>query len=611
MIALPEEPRRADGELSEQPTDVPVPAPRRQRSHPVPSVGTWVGPKEEPARFELLEQVGSGAEGSIHRARYVGRGGSHELVAVKRYRRSPQAGTDASGDDAWQRVNDQAWHLSRLPRSDHLVHVRQVFRGQVVSSGRPDPEGVVPIVVMDWIDGEPPGTLLRRDPVELPVRLGWIRDLAEAVELLHTVSRADRDPLVHADIKPGNCLIAPGRGLVLVDTGTVQRAGGDGDLRGLRTLRYAAPEVLRDPGRQRQPESDLYAFAAVAFQFLTLQQPPDSGADGYLDKAVQTILCSDALPDSDRPRVAAHLAALLDPEPAHRYAGGTVAWARELTLLLDPAPLSAPVSAPLRRRMKIGIGVAAGVLAIVGGLGLRALSPTDEPTVTSAPSAAASATGAPASTGPDPAPADAAPTLDFADLPAFDVTSGPVLYSQDLATPSAAWPATTAAGYTTRYSDAGYELELTSTGEFEPATAPRTPSVSDQLVTATATTIAGQGGWGVWCRGTDQAGSRRYEFLISHTGAVQIIEPGDTGTGWIYLRGLDLSQPVTLTAHCADVIGAPIELTLVVNGRVALTYRPSITLGPGYAGIEGMTFADVEGPKITAAYRRFTIARAI
>ena len=145
------------------------------------------------------------------------------------------------------------------------MHARQVFRGRVVSSGRPDPEGVVPVVVMDWIDGEPPGTLLRRDPVELPVRLGWIRDLAEAVELLHTVSRADRDPLVHADIKPGNCLIAPGRGLVLVDTGTVQRAGGDGDLRGLRTLRYAAPEVLRDPRRQRQPESDLYAFAAVAF----------------------------------------------------------------------------------------------------------------------------------------------------------------------------------------------------------------------------------------------------------------------------------------------------------------------------------------------------------
>ena len=288
-----------------------------------------------------------------------------------------------------------------------------------------------------------------------------------------------------------------------------------------------------------------------------------------------------------------------------------MAWARELTLLLDPAPLSAPVSAPPRRRIRIGIGVAAGVLAIVGGLGLRAISQADEPIVASAPSAAASATGAPATTGPDPALADAAPTLDFADLPAFDVGSGPMLYSQDLATPSAAWPATTAAGYTTRYSDAGYELELTSTGEFEPVTAPRTPSVSDQLVTATAATIAGQGGWGVWCRGTDQAGSRRYEFLISHTGAVQIIEPGDTGTGWVYLRGLDLSQPVTLTAHCADVIGAPIELTLVVNGRVALTYRPSMTLGPGYAGIEGMTFADVEGPKITAAYRRFTIARGI
>ena len=121
---------------------------------------------------------------------------------------------------------------------------------------------------------------------------------------------------------------------------------------------------------------------------------------------------------------------------------------------------------------------------------------------------------------------------------------------------------------------------------------------------------SGQGAWGVWCRGIDRTGTKRYEFLVSHAGAVQIIEPGGIGSGWKYVEGLDTSVPVTLAARCADRVGAPVELTLAVNGRIALTYRPQTILGPGPAGIEGMTFSDVNGTTVTASYSRFTIHRA-
>ena len=46
----------------------------------VPTVGYWVGPEDEPARFERLEHVGGGAEGVIFRARCVGPSGETEFV---------------------------------------------------------------------------------------------------------------------------------------------------------------------------------------------------------------------------------------------------------------------------------------------------------------------------------------------------------------------------------------------------------------------------------------------------------------------------------------------------------------------------------------------------
>jgi serine/threonine protein kinase len=580
-----------------------------------------VGPADEPARYERLQEVGSGAEGAIYRARYVGRDGADETVALKQYRRPADAPDTWPSDGTWHQVRDQAWHLSRLPRNDHLVRVREVFLGTVTAFGQLSDPCPVPFVVMEWIDGKPPDAVLREQVVELEIRLAWIRDLAEAIELLHTVSRTDSDPLVHADIKPGNCLIGPKRSLVLVDTGALQRAGGLGNHRGLRTPRYAAPEVLQNPGRQRRAESDLYALGAVAFHFLTREQPPEADREDYLDVAKAALLRCTDLPEDCRADVAAHLGELLDPDPSRRGVGGAVAWARDLTNLLESAaptelmghtapgarsPSAATDSpGPLGggSRRTASVTTIAAAMVLIAGL-LVAHNIGQGGTVPATPSEAAKPT--PGNN------ADAHPTwpsIDFAGLHPFDAGGGALLYAQDLTQSSAEWAATTGPSYTTRYTSSGYELHVADKGVFQPVPTPPASSVSDEVVTATATTISGQGAWGVWCRGTDEAGSRRYEFVLSHAGAVQIVEPGDTGTGWVYVSGLNLSQPVTLSARCADVVGAPVELTLVVNGRIALTYRPTTILGPGHAGIEGMTFSDVEGPTIDAAFRRFEIRR--
>lgn len=585
----------------------------------VPTVGYWVGPEDEPARFERLEHVGGGAEGAIFRARRVGPSGETEFVALKQYRPPPGAPANWPLDGTWRQIENQAWLLRGLPRTDHLVRVRDEFLGATSGPGLgDDPQSAnkafdTPFVVMEWIDGARPDVAMRASSVPLTTRLGWVRDLAEAVDLLHSVSRTDRFPLVHGDIKPGNCLVTRDRGLVLVDTGALQLADGVGNVRGLRSPPYAAPEVLARPGRRRGTATDLYSLGAVAFYLLTAIEPPSAEHDGYEQAARDLLLGRQSLQADLRPAVAAHIMKFFAADPAQRTRSSAWQWARELTEIVCPPVPTIVVSSPRRvsrRRVALvgglAILVAAGVSAVLASTG------GDTPASGHAASPAASAPAAPGATTSTPAPATW-PSKMFADLPPFKAGGGRVLYEQTFATPSGEWPDATLPGYETHYRDGGYELHILGHGVYQPVPGPQIGSVTDEVVSATATVQSGQGGWGIWCRGIDQAGSSRYEFLISHAGAVQIAGPDGYGTGWVYLVGLDTSAPVTLAARCADVVGAPVELTLAVNGRTALTYRPDSTglLGPGYVGIEGMTFSDVSGPTIAAAYSRLEVRRAV
>ncbi len=553
-------------------------------ARPVPSVGCWVGPPDEPARYERLELVGGGAEGTIHRARFVGRAGAPRPVALKQYRRPRRAAPDWPADGTWHQIRDQALMLAGLPATGRLVRVLEVFLGAVRGTGVEPGEPVTPFVVMEWVDGVRPDVLLDGDrgAVSLAVRLAWVVDLAAAVDLLHSTSRTDDTPLVHGDIKPGNCLVDAGRGLVLVDTGAVHPVDGIGDHRGLHSPPYAAPEVVSAPGRRRAPAADLYSLGAVAVHLVTREPPPDP-ACGDVAGAVGAALrrCAD-LPARRRDAVAAHLLQLLDPDPGRRATIGASAWARELTRTATP---------PRRdRRRTAGLVAGVAVVALVGAVGLP---PLLDGTTT----------------------ASGWPTVGWTDLDPFEAGVGAVLYAHDFTAPEAPtwtdWPDADTVESVTRRTATGYALHVTGRGTTAPVPAPPAASVSDEVVSATATVTSGQGIWGVWCRGVDAAGTRRYGFQISHTGAVRIVTPDNEVPDWVAVTGLDLSRPVTLAARCADVPGAPVELTLAVNGRVVLGHRPTVVLGPGYAGIEGATFADVEGPTITAEFNRFAVHRSV
>ena len=242
--------------------------------------------------FEILEELGRGAQAVVYRAR---EGESAEEVALK-----------------WLDA-DQEWSLRRefrLARSvshPNLVRLRELHQG---------PDGV--FFTMDVVAGP---DILRRcrqaGPVGSPKRLELTRrlfgQLADALGYLHAAA------FIHRDLKPGNVLVDRGDRLVLLDFGLSRRVSSPQAWRGgtSGTLAYVAPERFR--GAPASPGSDWFSFGVLLVEALTDALPGGT--------ATQTIASSfagrplthwlDALPATAadlRPLVES----LLDPSPHRR-----------------------------------------------------------------------------------------------------------------------------------------------------------------------------------------------------------------------------------------------------------------------------------------------------
>lgn len=115
-----------------------------------------------------------------------------------------------------------------------------------------------------------------------------ILQVAEAVTYLHTVER-----LVHGDLKSANVLVSDSGDALLADFGlstfiekTQTSATTATNVRQMYTVRFAAPEILRDvagnPSRLRSKtrESDVYAFGMLVLEAIT-ERPPWEGCENF------------------------------------------------------------------------------------------------------------------------------------------------------------------------------------------------------------------------------------------------------------------------------------------------------------------------------------------
>ena len=201
-------------------------------------------------RFEILEGLGSGSMGQVFRAR------DEELqrvVALKLL--FPR-----------EEMADMGLREARaIARLDHENIVR-IFDVSEWTEGPGEP--LVPVLVMECLEGESLAAVLRREK-----RLGPRRALDIMRGVTAGLAHAHAHHIVHRDLKPSNVFIT-GQGTVkLLDFGLAWLTGGPSALPHLPTAGtppYMAPEQWRGQVDER---ADLWAAGIMLYELLTGELP--------------------------------------------------------------------------------------------------------------------------------------------------------------------------------------------------------------------------------------------------------------------------------------------------------------------------------------------------
>jgi hypothetical protein len=412
--------------------------------------GLFAGPIDAPDRFELLGDGRRGGEGTTWRASYHGELRSAVPLAVKALHPPDGADDDWPSADVLQRWKDRTVLLQHLhlPR---LVWLNEVFVG-----APPHPEGresdgpPVPYLVMEWLEGLTLAELAGGEPAGAATvgqRMQYVHEAAEALQQLHAASRSAGNPSLHRDVKPGNCIVHPARGVVLIDVGGIRTAADGYDPAGMHTPAYTAPEILRNPYRAREDSGDWYALGALAVFCLLGADPPPAGAalPDLLAPRIRAVARTAGVTDPDA--LAAHVLAMLRSDPASRPADG-LEWAAELRRLAVTGR-AVPAARPRNRRWPTLAAASALALAGLGG-GVAVAAPwiSAEPGTTVAdPIVSSGATASPAPTVMPSMASVAAPS--HSPGVGGTVASGPPTASKRVIAPPTVEQPTPSAGATT------------------------------------------------------------------------------------------------------------------------------------------------------------------
>jgi len=200
-------------------------------------------------RYTLLQMVGSGAMGTVYKAR-------DELL------RATVAIKFLKPDHA---RNEEA--LERLRRE--VVLSRDIAHPNVVRTYHLGTSGQVRYLTLQWVEGPTLEEVIRREaPLPLARAVTLATRLAEALESAHAVR------VLHRDLKPSNILVNAAGEPCITDFGLARLLGDpsttfEGVFVG--TPDYASPEQAR--GGPVDERSDLYALAVILFEMITGRRP--------------------------------------------------------------------------------------------------------------------------------------------------------------------------------------------------------------------------------------------------------------------------------------------------------------------------------------------------
>ncbi|AHG93791.1 protein kinase (plasmid) [Gemmatirosa kalamazoonensis] len=318
-------------------------------------------PGEQVAHFRILEAIGGGGMGRVHRALDLRLG---RVVALKFL--PPLLGAD---EGAKRRFVDEARAASAL---DH-PNVCAIHEIGETAGGRP-------FIAMASYDGETVKQKLARGALPPHEAIEYGAQIADGLQAAHAAG------IVHRDVKPANVMITARGQAKILDFGvamtTAAGCGGDGAAVG--TIAYMSPEQTRgDPVDAR---GDVWSLGAVLFEMLTGRRP----FHGATERAVVDAIRHVAPPRADRlrPDIPAAVAALvercLEKDAARRPES-----AGELLRELRAAQSGLATARAARRRARLRAGLTAlaaslaASLAVIGLAARARVAPTAPRAITS------------------------------------------------------------------------------------------------------------------------------------------------------------------------------------------------------------------------------------
>jgi serine/threonine protein kinase/WD40 repeat protein len=205
----------------------------------------WLG------RFEIHERLGSGATGSVWRARDARLA---RWVALK----VPHA-TRLTSETTAARFQREA-RASAAINHPNVVQVHEVL----IEDG-------LPILIQQWIDGPSLAKYLKtHGPLEFEQAAAWLSQIADAVACAH------QRGIVHRDLKPANVMIANDHPMVL-DFGLASYPESSSGLTSedalLGTPAYMSPEQAEGGENADKPPTDVYALGTILYEMLVGATP--------------------------------------------------------------------------------------------------------------------------------------------------------------------------------------------------------------------------------------------------------------------------------------------------------------------------------------------------